>query len=96
MVQMAIVTKVWHDVQAVAVYSIDNNPDAKAGKEVPHGAYLSALHWAPSEGLASIRDAWSAIDIALDVLGSGAKLGLAAFIDGKWIDTDGGSLLEDF
>ena len=75
------------EIDALGVFSLDNNPDAKFGWPLSGGVNLRRLPWGNNENSSMALDCWQSAETAAEVLGGG-KVGLAARIGGIWFHID--------
>lgn len=78
-------------ITGLAVFSEDNQPSLEAGIPMARGACLVRLPYA-GEGYTCALDQWRAAEAAAEVLGGGF-VGLAALVDGVWVNVDHARLL---
>jgi hypothetical protein len=79
------------EVDALSVFSLDNNTATKIGWPLDAGVNMRRLPWAFHESLSSALDCWQSAEAAAEVLGGG-KVGLAARIGGVWFYIDSSHL----
>ncbi len=79
--------------EKLALFSQDNNPDARMGHPVPAGALLKELPWSGGDDYSKAFDLWDTVLATLEVIGGHPSIGLAAYVGGVWIDTGEGNLL---
>ena len=70
------------EVEALGVFSLDNNPNAVKGSTLEEGVLIGMFCWVPDEGYTDAYDQWIAAESAALVLGG--KVGLAANRGGLW------------
>lgn len=70
------------EVEALGVFSLDNNPNAIEGSALDNGALIGRFCWSHDEGYSQAYDQWIAAEAAALVLGG--KVGLAAKHGGEW------------
>lgn len=70
------------DVEALGVFSLDNNPNAVEGSTLGEGVLIGRFCWLPDEGYTAAFDQSVAAEAAARVLGG--KVGLAARNGGTW------------
>jgi hypothetical protein len=75
------------EIRTLAVFSLDNNPNANLGYPLGGGVLLGQLPWADNESLTSALDCWASAETTARILGGG-KIGLAARIGGIWFHID--------
>jgi hypothetical protein len=78
------------EVEALGVFSLDNNPNAVEGSTLTEGVLIGHLCWVPDEGYTDAYDQWIAAEAAALVLGG--KVGLAARNGGLWYVIEATSL----
>lgn len=70
------------EVEALGVFSLDNNPNAVVGSPLEEGVLIGLFCWDHGDGYSQAYDQWIAAEAAALVLGG--KVGLAARHGGAW------------
>ena len=80
-------------IEALAVYSWNNQTETAAGRVMCEGTMLVRLPYSEGDGYTAAYDQWQGAEAAAEVIGAG-DVGLAVLIGGVWYDANQGALLD--